>query len=93
VLLFLHACEDVNKVQECLELPSETIDILILWYIFAIQSKKNGQELSRQGNVYASVKHVGSIIVILCHLANSTERMNLASKNINIDPIYIKPNS
>ena len=93
VLLFLHVGDNINKVQECLQLPSETIDILILWYIFAIYSKQKGQELSEQGNVYASVKPVVSVIVILQHLANSTKKMNLASENINIDPIYIESDS
>jgi hypothetical protein len=47
VLLFLLACEDVNKVQECLLLPSETTDILILLYIFVTQSKKKGLRIRR----------------------------------------------
>jgi hypothetical protein len=40
VLLFLPAGENVNKIQKCLQLLSETTNILILFYIFTTQSKK-----------------------------------------------------
>ena len=58
-----------------------------------LRARKKGQELGGQGKIYVSVKLVGSVIVILCYLATSNRRMNLASENININPIYIKPKS
>jgi hypothetical protein len=83
----------VNKVQECLQLPLETMDILILSYVFTTQSKEKSQELREQGRVYASLKPIGRVIDILCHLTSSIGRMNLAFKKINIDPIYIELDS
>jgi hypothetical protein len=70
--LFLLAGENVSKVQECLQLPLETMDIFILLHVFTTQSKKKGQELRKQSKIYTSVKPVGRVIIILHHLASST---------------------
>jgi hypothetical protein len=93
VLLFLPPGEDVEDVKEWLQLPEETIDVLVLSYVFSSQCKEKGQALKGEGMVFAKVKVVGSFIVIFRHPGSSTSRLNLATQNVSMDHVYIEPNT
>jgi hypothetical protein len=93
VLLFLPAAEDVEEVKEWLQLPGETTNILDLSYVFASQCKEKGQEVKGEARVFAKVKAVGSIIVILCHPRSSTSRLNIVGQSVTIDPVFIEPDT
>jgi hypothetical protein len=43
--------------------------------------------------VFTKVKAVGSIIIILRHLRSFTSRLNFSAQNVNIDSVYIKPDT
>ena len=65
----------------------------MLSYVFSSQCKEKGHALKGEGMVFAKVKAVGSVIVILHHLGSSTLILNLTAQNISIDLVYIEPNT
>ena len=93
VLLFLLPCKDVEDVKEWLQLRQKTTNVLVLSYVFSSQYKEKGQALKGEGMVFAKVKAVDSVIVILCHPGSSASRLNLIAENVSIDPVYIEPDT
>lgn len=77
------------KIREVLQLLEETTDVLNLSYFFAFQCKEKDQDVRGPGTELARIKLVDSIIIIFCHPVSNTLRLNFATRNITIDPLYI----
>ena len=89
--MLLLAKLDANRVLQLIQLPKDTTHILQLTYAFGLQCKENGQHLRVHREMITEVKPIGAVIVILCHLANSTIERNIASDNDVINLIYSEP--
>ena len=93
VLLLLCIGKEVIKVLEFIHFPQEIIHVLHRSYIFKSQRKERDHEVKIHKKMVIKVKSYGFVIVILCHLPNSTLEANIAVGHEIIEAIYNEPNN